>query len=63
MGLNQLSEVGVEQLIGHPKPAARVEHFHGKEEAVGAVVVADGAPWLGEQVNAGGAALRVGGRE
>ena len=41
--LDQLPDVGLEQLVGHPEPAARIEHLLREEEAVRAVEVADGA--------------------
>ena len=48
--LDQLTDVGLEQLVGHPEAAARIQHLLGEKEAVGAVEVADGAGRLREQV-------------
>ena len=48
--LEQLPDVGLEQLVGHPEPAAGVEHLLREEEAVLAVEVADRARRLGQQV-------------
>ena len=50
VGLDQLTDVGLEQLIRHPEAAARIQHLLGEEEAVGAVEVANGAGRLREQV-------------
>ena len=41
VGLDELPQVGLEQLIGHPEPAARIQQLLGQEEAVSAVKVAD----------------------
>ena len=51
--LEQLADVGLEQLVRHPEPAARVEHLLREEEAVLAVEVADGAGRLGEHMEIG----------
>ena len=48
--VHQLPQVLLEQIFGHPEPAARVEHLLGKEEAVGAVQVADRAGRLRHQM-------------
>src|SRR5207244_880849 len=48
--LQELTDVGFLKVLGHAKPAARVEHLLGQEEAVFAVQVADGTCRLGHQV-------------
>ena len=48
--LDQLTDVRLQQLIGHPEATARIQHLLGEKEAVGAVEVADGAGGLREQV-------------
>jgi hypothetical protein len=48
--LYQLPQVGFQQVIGHPEPAAGVQHLLGQEEAVGAVQVADRTGRLGQQM-------------
>ncbi len=50
VGLQQLADVGLVELLGHPETAARVEHLFGQEEAVLAVEVADRPGWLRHQV-------------
>ena len=50
LGLEQLADVGLEDVVGHPEPAARIQHLLRQEEAVLAVEVADGAGRLGEHV-------------
>jgi len=50
MGLDQLTQVCVQLLVGHPEAAVRVEHLLGEEEAVVAVEVALRARRLREQV-------------
>ncbi len=50
MRLDELPNVGLEQLVGHPEAAARVEHLLGQEEAVRAVEVAGRPGRLGQQV-------------
>ena len=52
---DQLAQVHLKQVIGHPEAAPRVQHLLGQEEAVGAVQVADRSGRLGEQVEASGA--------
>ena len=56
--LDQLPQVGLQQVVGHPEAAARVEHLLGQEEAVLAVQVADGAGRLGQQMERRGGAFR-----
>ena len=48
--LEQLPDVGLEQVVGHPEAAARVQHLLREEEAVRAVEVADGPGRLREQM-------------
>jgi len=50
MRLDQLAQVQLQQVIGHPEPAARIEHLLGQEETVGAVQVADRPGRLGQQM-------------
>ena len=52
--LDQLTDIGLEQLIGHPEAAARIQHLLGEEEAVGAVEVADRTCGLREQMKGRG---------
>ena len=40
MRLDQLSDVGLEQLVRHPETAARIQHLLGEKEAVGAIEIA-----------------------
>ena len=66
MRLDQLPDVLLEQVVGHPEPAAGVEHLLREEEAVLAVQVADGACGLGEQMeslglSAAAVAMAIGG--
>ena len=48
--LEQLANIRLLQVFGHPEPAARVQHLLGQEEAVLAVQVADRARGLGHHV-------------
>ena len=48
--LQELPDVGLQHVVGHAEPVARVEHFLGQEEAVLAVQVAYGAGGLGQKV-------------
>ena len=50
LGLDQLADVGLQQIGRHSKPAVRVEHLLGQEEAVLAVEVARRARGLGHHV-------------
>ena len=50
VGLDQLAQVRIQLLVGHPEAAVRVEHLLGEEEAVVAVEVALRACRLREQV-------------
>ena len=52
--LDQLTDIGLEQLIGHPEAAARIQHLLREKEAVGAVEVADRTCGLREQVKGRG---------
>ena len=56
--LDQLAQVGLEELVGHAEPAARVQHLLGQEEAVRAVEVADSARRLGEEMEGSGRIAR-----
>jgi hypothetical protein len=51
--LEQLTDVGLEKLVGHPEPAAGIEHLLREEEAVLAVKIADRAGRFGEQMEIG----------
>ena len=51
--LEQLADVGLEQLVGHPEAAARIEHLLREEEAVLAIEVADRAGRFGQQMEIG----------
>ena len=51
--LEQLTDVGLEELVGHPEPAAGIEHLLREEEAVLAIEVADRAGRLGQQMEIG----------
>jgi len=51
--LEQLADVGVEQIVGHAEPAARIEHFLREEEAVLTIEIADRAGRFGEHVKIG----------
>ena len=48
--LDQLPEIGLEQLVGHAEARARIEHLLREEEAVGAVEIADGSRWLRKEM-------------
>ena len=48
--LEQLADVGVEHLVGHAEPVARIQRLLRQEEAVLAVEVADRARRLGQHV-------------
>ncbi len=48
--LEQLPDVDLEQLVGHPETAAGIEHLLRQEEAVLAVQVADGAGRFRQQM-------------
>ncbi len=50
VGLDQLADVRLEQVVGHAEARPGVEHLLREEEAVRAVEVADGAGGLGKQV-------------
>jgi len=50
MGFDELTDVGLEQLVGHPEPAARVQHLLGEKEAVRAVQVAHRTGGLRKQM-------------
>jgi hypothetical protein len=56
MRLDELANVRLEQVVGHPEAAARVEHLLGQEEAVRAVEVAGRSCGLGQHVERGRAA-------
>jgi len=58
MGFEELSDVGLEQVVCHPEPVPRVEHLLGEEEAVGTVEIADRARRLGEEMERRGCVLR-----
>ena len=60
MGLDQLADVGLQQRLGHPEAAARIQPLLGEVEAVRAVEVADGAGRLGQEME--GWRPRAGGR-
>ena len=53
LGFEQLADVGLEQLVRHPKAASRVEHFFREEKAVSAVEIAHRARRLRQHVEVG----------
>ena len=50
VALEQLTDIRLLQVFGHPEPAARIQHLLGQEEAVLAIQVADRARGLGHHV-------------
>ncbi|MNY35353.1 hypothetical protein D3C86_1697520 [compost metagenome] len=50
LGLDDLLDVGLEQLVRHPEAVAGIERLLGQEEAILAVEVADGPRRLGQHV-------------
>ena len=53
MALDQLADVGFQQVVGHVKATAGIEHLLAQKEAILAVKIADSARWLGKQVEGG----------
>ena len=53
MTLQQLPEVGRQQILGHPEAAAGIQHLLGQKETVLAVEVADRAGRLDQNVESG----------
>ena len=56
--IEQLADVGLEHLVAHPEPVARVQRLLGKEEAIRAVEVADCPGGLRQHVELGRRAQR-----
>ena len=50
LGLDQLADVPLVDVVGHAEPAVRIQHLLGQEEAVSAIQVADCTGRLGHQV-------------
>lgn len=52
LALEKLADVGLERVAAHAKTSIRVERILGQVEAVGAVEIAHGSNWFGQDVKA-----------
>ncbi len=50
VGPDQLPQVDLQQVIGHPESAPRIQHFLGQEEAIGAIEIANRPGRLRQEV-------------